>query len=479
MPCQNSMENMPATLKTSEKARKYHFFPRKSMFVLRKNSTEYYPLSDLWFRSLNAQRLTAFFPAQDPVEDHARNEYGGEQVGQQTEGEGHGKPFDRAGSEQEQNRRRDDRGHVGIDDRNPGMTETLIHGRRRRLSVTQFFPNALENQHIRVHAHADGENHSRDPGQGQHGVEVAHEAEQDDEVQQERDIGVDSSRAIVDQHEDQDGKHADNRRPNPGADRIGAERRPHGALFEILDACRQSTGAQDHGQVLGLLLVHAAPADFTGIADGLFDIGNFLNFVVEHYGQTIAHVRRGEVVEPLPPLARQLEADIGLTILIGARLGIPQVFPAVGGNPRDQIPSLVAGGSSGGAVAGKQNRIWWQDSTLILPRGVFARIGPTHHLLDLEHGGGLHDVFHPGRVVDAAQLHQNLVLAETVLLDRGFTHAQRIDAVVDGFNRLRHRLALQIREDLRLHGQRPGVVRPRSQVVFRQAGVRDVEQVFG
>src|ERR1700691_1835273 len=85
MPCQNSMENMPATLKTSEKARKYHFFPRKSMFVLRKNSTEYYPLSDLWFRSLNAQRLTAFFPAQDPVEDHARNEYGGEQVGQQTE----------------------------------------------------------------------------------------------------------------------------------------------------------------------------------------------------------------------------------------------------------------------------------------------------------------------------------------------------------------------------------------------------------
>ena len=29
----------PATLKTSEKARKYHFLPRKSMFGLRKNST--------------------------------------------------------------------------------------------------------------------------------------------------------------------------------------------------------------------------------------------------------------------------------------------------------------------------------------------------------------------------------------------------------------------------------------------------------
>jgi hypothetical protein len=33
------MENIPATLNTREKARKYHFLPRKSMFGLRKNST--------------------------------------------------------------------------------------------------------------------------------------------------------------------------------------------------------------------------------------------------------------------------------------------------------------------------------------------------------------------------------------------------------------------------------------------------------
>jgi hypothetical protein len=30
---------MPATLKIREKARKYHFLPRKSIFGLRKNST--------------------------------------------------------------------------------------------------------------------------------------------------------------------------------------------------------------------------------------------------------------------------------------------------------------------------------------------------------------------------------------------------------------------------------------------------------
>src|SRR5947208_4024425 len=39
MPCQNTIERIPATLKTSEKAMKYHFLLRKSIFGLRKNST--------------------------------------------------------------------------------------------------------------------------------------------------------------------------------------------------------------------------------------------------------------------------------------------------------------------------------------------------------------------------------------------------------------------------------------------------------
>src|ERR1700722_7845968 len=60
--CQNSIENTPATLKISEKARKYHFFPRKSMLVLRKNSTGLLPLliDDLG-ENLNVLR----FPAAD------------------------------------------------------------------------------------------------------------------------------------------------------------------------------------------------------------------------------------------------------------------------------------------------------------------------------------------------------------------------------------------------------------------------------
>ena len=50
------------------------------------------------------------------------------------------------------------------------------------------------------------------------------------------------------------------------------------------------------------------PLISTGIADGFFDVRNFLNFAVEHHGQALAHVRRSEVVEALPALAGQLES---------------------------------------------------------------------------------------------------------------------------------------------------------------------------
>src|SRR5208282_6555750 len=87
IPCQNSMENKPATLKTSENARKYHFLPRKSMFALRKNST---PLRTpfLWRCPLSdAQRLTALLASQQPIENHARHEHRREQIREQTETE--------------------------------------------------------------------------------------------------------------------------------------------------------------------------------------------------------------------------------------------------------------------------------------------------------------------------------------------------------------------------------------------------------
>ena len=119
-----------------------------------------------------------------------------------------------------------------------------------------------------------------------------------------------------------------------------AQRRPDRALLQILDARRQRARAQDHRQILGLLLAHAAAADFAGVADGLFNIRNFLHLVVEHHSQPLAHMRGSEVEEPLPALTGQLEVYVGLAILVGAGLRIAQILTSHRGNPRHQIPGL-------------------------------------------------------------------------------------------------------------------------------------------
>src|ERR1022692_4066812 len=134
MPCQNAMENKPATLNTSEKARKYHFLPRKSMLVLRNNSTA---------SPLNAQWLATLMATENELENHARDEHRGEQVGRQTEAEGHSKSFHWAGSEQEQDDGRDDGRHVGIDNGCPGVSKALLHRRGRRLEITPRLANTL------------------------------------------------------------------------------------------------------------------------------------------------------------------------------------------------------------------------------------------------------------------------------------------------------------------------------------------------
>ena len=95
-------------------------------------------------------------------------------------------------------------------------------------------------------------------------------------------------------------------------------------------------------------------------------------------------------------------------------------------------------------MPGQQDRIGGQNAAFVLHRRLFAWIRSTERLLDLKHGGGLHDVFHAPGIVDARKLHQNLVLPEAMLLDGRLADAERVNAVADGVDRLRNRLILQI-----------------------------------
>ena len=70
---------------------------------------------------------------------------------------------------------------------------------------------------------------------------------------------------------------------------------------------------------------------------------------------------------------------------------------------------------------------------------LLAGIRPTQRLPDLQHGGRLHDLFDPRRIVHAGQLHQNLILPQTVFLNDRLSHAQLVNPVANGLNRLRYR----------------------------------------
>src|SRR6266702_2427540 len=174
MPCQNTMESSPATLKISEKAMKYHFLPRKSMFALLKNSTLLKPLQPLSFRrrplkrageepyvnlqtdavcqrrklyrpavptelyprprkcarivgSSDTQSLAHALAAQNPVKNHSRHKDRGEQICKEPKAQRHRKTAHRARAEKKKNDRRNNSCDVGIHDRDPGMAKALLH----------------------------------------------------------------------------------------------------------------------------------------------------------------------------------------------------------------------------------------------------------------------------------------------------------------------------------------------------------------
>ena len=87
------------------------------------------------------------------------------------------------------------------------------------------------------------------------------------------------------------------------------------------------------------------------------------------------------------------------------------------------------------------------QSTVGLHGFLLAAIRPADRLPDFQHGGGLHDFFHARRIIHAGQLHKNLVVAQSVLLDDRLADAELVNAVADGLDRLLLRLGLGVFRD--------------------------------
>src|ERR1019366_2020139 len=138
-------------------------------------------------------------------------------------------------------------------------------------------------------------------------------------------------------------EHADHGRPDAGTNRIGAERRPDRALFQVLDAGRQSTGTQSHRKVLSLLLGEPAVDDAV-VTNGVFDHRHFLHLVVENDRQVVAHMSGSEGVELAPTLTGKDKADRRLAIFVGARFRSTKIATGDGRGPRDYVPGFAGFG---------------------------------------------------------------------------------------------------------------------------------------
>ena len=121
------------------------------------------------------------------------------------------------------------------------------------LAELQLLADALEDQHVGVDRHADGQDHAGDAGQRERGLEGADRAEQEDDVEDQGDDGVDARALVVDEHEDDDQDQPDHAGPQPADDRVAPERRADRPLLEVGDRGRQRAGAQHQRQVLGAL----------------------------------------------------------------------------------------------------------------------------------------------------------------------------------------------------------------------------------
>ncbi len=83
-----------------------------------------------------------------------------------------------------------------------------------------------------------------------------------------------------------------------------------------------------------------------------------------------------------------------------------------------------------------------QEAIIRRQSRLLAAIGSAEDLLDLQHRRGLNDRFHAFGIVDARQLDQDLVFAESMLLNHRLADAKGVNATTDGFDGLRDRMFL-------------------------------------
>ena len=206
--------------------------------------------------------------------------------------------------------RRDARGDQRVTDGSPGPIIAALDCGADGLAQRQLLADAFEDQHVVVHGDGHGQHDPGNAGQAEREAEIGHQGEQDDEVEDQREVGHQAGEAVVDDHEDEDEGGGQSRRGEAGLDRVFAHRRPDRAFFDDVDGRGQGAGAQDDGQVLRFVDAEVAGDRGAATADALADDRRRIDGVVENDRHPLADIVCRQVVEQLRTTGVELEGNV-------------------------------------------------------------------------------------------------------------------------------------------------------------------------
>ena len=269
------------------------------------------------------------------VEDHPADVDGGVEVHDQPDEQGDGEPLDLLGPDQEQDQGGDQRGDVRVKNGDERLVEPVVNRHPQAGAALQLFPHAFVDQHVGVDRHTGTEHQPGQAGQRERRLQVDHRAHNEQQVQQQRDVGDQAGRAVVNPHEGDDRQRRDNQRQPALRLHIGPQGGADGELADrgLLERHGEGAGVQHVDVLLHFRQGEAVTFDDPLRFDGRIDVRGGLDFSVEQYRQVPLRpilpggVAGRQVEEPSAPFRLELEADRGTSLLAPRDVRATQVLP--------------------------------------------------------------------------------------------------------------------------------------------------------
>ncbi len=223
--------------------------------------------------------------------DDAREEHGGEERADDTDDPSRGETANRTRTEHIENHTRDNRSQVRVENSRECVVVTGCNGLLDLLTRTEFFLDALVNQHVGIDRRTERQHHTGDTRHGQCGLERSQNTEREEDVHQQGEVGHHARNDVVHhEHVDHQQHESDDERHNTLLDRLCAERRTD--HFFLHDACgsRHTTRFQRVGEVFRVFNGEVTRDRRLTAVDFAIHTRSRINHTVEDDGDGLADV---------------------------------------------------------------------------------------------------------------------------------------------------------------------------------------------